>query len=209
MLNNSTQEKICKSCNIFKKLNEFHKSSISKDGHKPICKVCKKEQRHKEYINNKDHQDNLNKLWKKTHKERMSILNKRYNEKRKEYLKQYRINNRKRRAELQKNRLKNNPNYNITSKLRHRLGMALKSQNVRKTNKALELLGCTLEEFRLHLQSQFKRGMSWKNYGKWHIDHIKPCAKFNLKELDQQKMCFHYSNMQPLWANENQSKWIN
>jgi DNA/RNA endonuclease G (NUC1) len=51
--------------------------------------------------------------------------------------------------------------------------------------------------------------MTWENYGKWHIDHIKPCANFNLSNDDEQKLCFHYTNMQPLWAIDNQRKWKN
>ena len=48
--------------------------------------------------------------------------------------------------------------------------------------------------------------MTWKNYGEWHIDHIKPCSKFNLTDEEEQKKCFNYKNLQPLWASENTSK---
>ena len=48
--------------------------------------------------------------------------------------------------------------------------------------------------------------MTWENHGEWHIDHIKPCASFNLLNEDEQKKCFHYTNLQPLWASENLSK---
>jgi len=70
----------------------------------------------------------------------------------------------------------------------------------------LDLLGCTVEELRAHLEKQFKRGMSWSNYGRWHIDHIRPCASFDLTDPEQQRICFHYSNLQPLWAEENMRK---
>jgi len=52
----------------------------------------------------------------------------------------------------------------------------------------------------------FIAGMSWANYGEWHIDHKKPCALFDLRDTDQQRACFHYSNLQPLWAFDNRSK---
>jgi hypothetical protein len=68
------------------------------------------------------------------------------------------------------------------------------------------LIGCSMDELKIHLSSMFKEGMSWDNYGKWHIDHIKPCASFNLSDPAQQKECFHYSNLQPLWAIENIKK---
>jgi hypothetical protein len=61
-------------------------------------------------------------------------------------------------------------------------------------------------ELRAHLEHQFKDGMTWDNHGEWHIDHIKPCVQFDLTDPEQQKECFHYTNMQPLWAFENQSK---
>jgi hypothetical protein len=55
-------------------------------------------------------------------------------------------------------------------------------------------------------EKKFKPKMSWNNYGKWHIDHIKPCCSFNLSKSEEQRKCFHYSNLQPLWAKENLSK---
>lgn len=78
----------------------------------------------------------------------------------------------------------------------------------RKTIKTTELLGCTRNEFRTHIESQFRDGMTWGNYGKlgWHIDHIRPCASFDLTDPEQQRLCYHYTNLQPLWAEENHSK---
>ena len=68
------------------------------------------------------------------------------------------------------------------------------------------LLGCEIDYLMYHLQERFKPGMSWDNYGDWHIDHIKPCAKFNLSDPRQQLKCFNYKNLQPLWAEDNLSK---
>jgi hypothetical protein len=82
-----------------------------------------------------------------------------------------------------------------------------------KSKIALEILGCSFIFFKHHLESQFKDGMTWKNCGlgdkgkkEWHIDHIYPCASFNLKKIDEQQICFHWSNHQPLWAEENLRK---
>jgi len=63
-----------------------------------------------------------------------------------------------------------------------------------------------MPELRLHLERQFKDGISWDNYGEWHIDHIRPCAKFDLSKPEEQRACFHYTNLQPLWEKENVSK---
>lgn len=70
----------------------------------------------------------------------------------------------------------------------------------------LELLGCSVEALKSHLEKLFTSGMSWTNYGKWHIDHKRPCDSFDLSDPLQQKVCFHYTNLQPLWAFDNLSK---
>jgi len=72
------------------------------------------------------------------------------------------------------------------------------------------LLGCTIKEFKQHIESQFSEGMSWDNHGEWHIDHIKPISSFDLTQEAEQKKAFHYLNVQPLWAIDNMrkgSKW--
>ena len=90
--------------------------------------------------------------------------------------------------------------------LRKRVLKALKG--ISKSAHTLELLGCSIEDFKKHLESLWKEGMSWENQGYkgWHIDHIRPCISFNLTDPEQQKQCFHWSNMQPLWAKENMEK---
>jgi hypothetical protein len=72
----------------------------------------------------------------------------------------------------------------------------------------LELLGCSLEQARKHIEHQFKEGMNWGNCGfrGWHIDHIIPCSAFDLTKIEEQKKCFHYTNLQPLWAKDNLRK---
>jgi hypothetical protein len=78
---------------------------------------------------------------------------------------------------------------------------------VDKSASTLELLGCSLDQLRVHLESQFCHGMTWENHGPvWHIDHIRPCASFDLLDPVQQRACFHYTNLQPLLALENWKK---
>ena len=67
-------------------------------------------------------------------------------------------------------------------------------------------MGCTIDELIAHIEKQFKPGMNWSNHGKWHIDHIRPCSSFELTDIEEQKKCFHFSNLQPLWAEENLKK---
>ena len=96
----------------------------------------------------------------------------------------------------------------IMGNLEGRVHMATKRQNTKKTKKVIDLLGCSLEEFKDYLEKKFQIGMVWQNYTTygWHIDHIKPCIAFNLKDPKQQEECFHYTNLQPLWWWENISK---
>ena len=70
----------------------------------------------------------------------------------------------------------------------------------------MELTGCSKDELFKYLESKFIEDMTWDNYGKWHIDHIRPCASFNLENSEEQIECFHYTNLQPLWAKDNISK---
>lgn len=99
-------------------------------------------------------------------------------------------------------------NFRLVGNLRSRLTLALKSRA--KTDRTSDLLGCSLESFRLYLESKFESGMSWQNYGKglgkWNIDHIIPCSIFDLARPEHQKRCFHFSNLQPMWFEENVKK---
>ena len=94
----------------------------------------------------------------------------------------------------------------IASKLRTRIYSAIMNGNGQKAYSSVELLGCTINHCRIHLERQFSEGMSWNNHGEWHIDHRKPCAVFDLTDSDEQKKCFHYTNLQPMWADENIAK---
>ncbi len=112
--------------------------------------------------------------------------------------------NRKIRNELARQGRLEKPYYRIIATLRARLGKAVE----RKSNSTKNLLGCTIKELREHLEEQFKDGMTWNNYGVkgWHIDHIKPCIQFDLIKEEEQEKCFHYTNLQPLWAKDNLRK---
>ena len=185
--------------------------------------LCKKHY----YIKNKD---KLNKTKRECRAKDKEKLKKYYNTYKtlpknvlhyKEYQKKYYQNNRNklilgmknyrninREKFKQKNKIQyiKNINYKLTILLRGRLTKALK-RNIKSTN-TLKLLGCEIEELKVYLEQKFRPGMNWNNntkYG-WHIDHIIPCCKFDLTKEEQQQKCFHYTNLQPLWSNENLSK---
>jgi hypothetical protein len=114
------------------------------------------------------------------------------------------------RVDYERRRYQEDEQWRIRKILRARLTAIVKRGMGKKLGPTLELLGCTLDEFRAHIESQWAEGMSWDNLGHvgdvWHIDHIRPCASFDLTDLEQQKACFHWSNLQPLWAADNQRK---
>jgi hypothetical protein len=112
-------------------------------------------------------------------------------------------------AEYEKNRRKNDPEFRVRCNLKSRLYHAVKNQDIMKCSSTMDLTGCSAEELMSHLESQFTEGMTRDNYGKWHVDHIKPCISFNLLLDAEQRKCFHYSNLQPLWAKDNLSKGAN
>jgi hypothetical protein len=91
--------------------------------------------------------------------------------------------------------------YKITVNLRARFTSILKAKKILKNNSVVNLTGCTIEFLKDYLESKFLPTMSWENYGKyWHIDHIKPCSLFDLSDIKEQNKCFHYTNLQPLFA---------
>lgn len=94
--------------------------------------------------------------------------------------------------------------YKIKHNMKRRMNLALKGYYKSETTR--KLIGCDDVKLRTHLEKQFTVGMNWNNYGDWHIDHIIPCANFDLTDPEQQKKCFHYSNLQPLWAVDNLRK---
>lgn len=104
-------------------------------------------------------------------------------------------------------RRKNIPEVRLLENLRSRVRGALKRAIACKGAKTFHLVGCSSEALMAHLERQFRPGMTWENYGPvWHVDHKKPCAAFDLTKSEQQKTCFHWENLQPLFAAENIKK---
>jgi hypothetical protein len=101
-------------------------------------------------------------------------------------------------------KLRLDPNFKLLAVLRTRLYDALAGRN--KSASTMELVSCSIASLRSHLESLFRSGMTWENHGKWHVDHRRPCSSFDLSDPDQQRECFHWSNLQPLWAEDHYIK---
>jgi hypothetical protein len=100
--------------------------------------------------------------------------------------------------------LKKNPSRLLAMRIRERLRKAIKGK--RKSGSAIGDLGMSVEMFKGYIAQFFAEGMSWDNYGKWHLDHIRPISSFNLEIREEFLQAVHYSNMQPLWAADNDAK---
>jgi len=105
-----------------------------------------------------------------------------------------------------KDRIKVDPYFKLKCNLRTRVKLAM--SNGGRTNSSESLLGASFEVVHNHITQLLKPGMTWENYGRdtWHIDHIVPLAAFDLTKEAEQKKAFHYTNLQPLWAEDNYSK---
>jgi len=190
-----------------------------RDTHKEI-----KKERDKQYLlKNRERLLEYKKEYYRKNKEHLSQLGKIYREENKDKILDYRIKNREKRLEgkrdwsrrnkehvnrYAKNKRDTDIQFKIRCSIRNRINSAIVYQKKTKYCSSLKLLGCSIQEAKQHLEKQFKDGMSWDNYAHkgWHIDHIIPCATFDLTKLEEQKKCFHYTNLQPLWWWENISK---
>lgn len=191
-------------------LDHFNKASNNKIKLTAQCKAClairrkelrkprtnKQRERHRVYTRQRNHYLKENEPEK--YKKQVLETSRRYRENPKNNQKILECKYRWRQKQ------RGNVRYRLERNLRHRVYKAIRGNS--KSKPTLELLGCTVEEVKVHLEDQFWAGMSWENYGEWHIDHIKPCAKFDLTKPEEQQKCFHYTNLQPLWAEHNLSK---
>ena len=161
---------------------------------------------------NKDKQKEQEREYREENKDKIRKYLKKYREENKDKLREqereYHVKNKDKIREDRNKRYKKDPNFKLGSLIRVRIREELKNNNTKKTSKSAELIGCTVQEAREHLEKQFKKGMRWDNHGfkGWHIDHIKPISKFDLNNIDECKECWSIDNLQPLWWQENLKK---
>lgn len=124
-----------------------------------------------------------------------------------QYIKKRKAWRKANRSKLRKywqNRYDTDPSFRLAHNLRTRMRQALFRKN--KSDNTLALLGCSPNELKDYIEEQFTDGMTWDNYGDWELDHIYPCAKFDLSDEAEQRACFFYRNLQPLWKEDNRAK---
>lgn len=183
------ETKVCSKCGLEQNTKEFRKDKTKKDGIRPDCKICSKKYEYNHRINNST-----------TTKEKLKKFYEKNPEKKKEYNKNYKD----RKHEQRKERRKSDIIYNITNRVRCRVWKYLIINNITKKNKTFEIVGCTPQELKEHLEKKFVNGMTWDNRSEWHLDHIIPLSSAKTEE-ELYELC-HYTNLQPLWAVENMKK---
>jgi hypothetical protein len=186
---------ICVKCNIEKNIECFE---IRTDNNlrRKSCKDCIKLNKKINYEKNKEIILKKNKNYIDKRKDWKKQYDKKRNEKLKEFRNKQRLDNYHKRKIY-------DIDFRLRRSLRSRMYYAVK--NGYKCDKTMELIGCDINTLKNHLESKFTEGMSWSNYGKngWEIDHIIPCSLFNLTNDLDQKECFNYLNLQPLWMLDN------
>ncbi len=202
--------KDCSVCGVYKEYAEYYINKSKKDGHASQCGVCSIK---------------ICKKYRDTHKEAITAHNKEYRSKNVEFLKKknkvWHVENKDRVREQTKEYRKINRvilNKKAFEKRRENICHMLlcitsKSvdralKNYTRNQPVLELLGCSYGLLKIHIERQFKPGMTWENHGLkgWHLDHIKPISHFDFSKQEDQYKCFNYTNTQPLWAYKNLSK---
>lgn len=200
------ETKVCKKCGIEKSVCEFDKKLGNRDKLSNKCKSCRRDY-YNEY--NKKNIEKKRKSYKeyyKLNRDKELLRSKNKHEKYSEQEKEYRKNNRDRISKREKERYHKDLIFKLKTNVRNRLKLFLKTKKIYKNNTTFEIVGGTPEIIKEHIEKQFRDGMTWDNYGfsGWHIDHIIPLSSANTEE-EVYKLC-HYTNLQPLWANENYKK---
>lgn len=219
--------KVCGTCKQEKNYSEFNKRTASKDGYANMCRMCNsdyqkkytrenrevltkkqrqwtesnidkvKQYKKEYYIQNKFEIDEKNKKYYEDNFEKIQLINKDYYQNNKKHIQK--IN-----REYRKKRTQNDDVFKLQIIIRRRLWAFFKNQN--KTGKTVEMIGCSWEYLKKYIESKFEDGMTWNNHGYygWHIDHIIPLS--TAKTKDDIHRLNHYTNLQPLWAEDNFKK---
>jgi len=210
--------KTCWKCGHEKAVSEFYPQRRAKDGLQRFCKPCGLAIGQARYQANKEKLRPIyverSKQWAANNRERYKEIVRRSNarqraknpERIRAAVSKWAKSNRSRINARKRELYRSNPKYATLHRLRNRLIKLLRKSG--KSESVSSLLGCSTESFRTYFESRFEPGMTWEAFlrGEIHIDHIVPCALFDLTKPEHRKVAFHFSNLQPLWAVDNLRK---
>ena len=217
--------KTCTKCGIEKNLEDFRITKNGKYGRDSRCRVCMSKREHDRFWNNREKElarrrkhahENIeqeherSRRFREANPNRAHLLYLANKEKYNEQSRRWRAENLERAREIQRGVSKRR--YEIPE---NRLSQCISSaiyRSLRENKKANhweDIIGFTLEQLKHHIEKQFVEGMSWDNYGEWHIDHIIPLSAHHFKDASDIdfKKAWGLKNLQPLWSTDNQKKW--
>jgi hypothetical protein len=175
-----------------------------------FCKICRRKETSAKYRkNNKDKINDYCASYREKNRERLREYNRKWMKERYHIYKIWvennkdRVNEIKRKHEINKNA--NNEIYKLTRIIRNSIRSSIRSRNFKKRTKTSEILGCSMQEFMVYIESTFQDGMSFDNYGDWHLDHIIPISR--AKSYEEAIELNHYTNFQALWKIDNLRKY--
>ena len=208
--------KFCKGCNSEKCVSEFYVRKNRGNGlagYSYICKECQKENNYKYKSINSEKYKEYNSSYREKHKDELNEYSKNWRVKNEEKMKNqrklyYQENKEeviRKNYEYCKYKTSTDSFYKLRRGIRSLILISFKNQFTTKSKKTIEILGCSFEEFKLHLESQFDDKMNWKNQGTyWHMDHIIPISSAQTEE--EVYRLNHYKNFQPLYWLDNLKK---
>ncbi|MGR9056060.1 hypothetical protein ACU8NH_09140 [Rhizobium leguminosarum] len=208
------QGKVCTKCGEWKMLDEYHAAKLGKLGRSATCKVCKKAWTSEHYIKNKDKVRERNREnKKKNNKKILEKLKEKYWENpeaaRERLRLQRKANPEATRSQNKRSNTKRyaDPKFRVENTVRNGIRAEIRPGS-KKRRKTFDLLGYSPEQLLAHLEKLFLPGMTWENYGDWHVDHVIPLAAHNYETPDDFdfKRAWALSNLQPLWAKDNMQK---
>lgn len=199
----------CKKCKTHKESKDFYFNK-TKNKFELCCKICRNHGSMANYYKNREKILNGYKTPEYREKKRESRRERyrsdpEYRKKISDWFKKYHQTPRfKEYAKERKKQYLSVPSNRIIHRMSNRIRAVLRGEI--KTSKTKDFLGIEVDEFMKYLESKFLEGMTWKNRRNWHIDHIIPCSYFDMSIEENQKICFYYKNLQPMWGKDNISK---
>ncbi len=188
-----TDGKTCTKCKVFKSFGEFYKGKKRKDGFQPHCKSCVKEY----FAANADKIKLKKKEYFAAHADKIKL-------KKKEYYQKNKVKHNTRQIQYNKTRRQTDEAFNLLWNLRRRLGSALNGN--RKSTSTMKLTGMESSQDLLKYLYEKSPRFEGVPLSELHVDHIIPCAAFDMMNVDHQRVCFHYTNLQLLTPADNLSK---